>query len=159
MQDLSYKEFFSNKKVSHEDALKERIRGLLANIIADEKNISEKSFKLYDEVINHVKSDFSDKMFAEANMMYNQNKRLKYIAELLYDKYFKDDLTKEGMYADVNFMPISMDDKKPTGTGDLNLTSNLSKNTDGTIIDRKKSVIKKKLMTYKEFNKKKKKKQ
>ena len=176
MHDLSYQEFFSKKRVSHEDALKERIRSLLTNIIREEKGISEKSFKLYDEVINRVKSDFSDKMFAEANILYNQNKRLDYIAELLYDKYFKEDLTKEnkllkineitasddGVFAigatfDTIGIPISTDDKKPTTT-DLVLTADKSKNTDGTTIDRKKSVVKNKskVMNFNEFQSRKK---
>lgn len=89
MKDLSYKKFFGNEIVSHEDALKEKVKSYLIDIITEENNISEKSFKTYDEVIKKVNNNFTKEMFNITNNMYNEGKRLGYISEFLYDNYYK----------------------------------------------------------------------
>jgi hypothetical protein len=96
MKDLSYQNLFGDKKrVNHEDALKERVIGIIVDIIADENKVSEKSFNKYDEIIKTVNNSYSEEMFNISNQMYNEGKRLKYISEYLYDKYFKMNALKE----------------------------------------------------------------
>ena len=95
MKNLSYTTFFGNKKVTHEEALKERIIGFIIDIIADENKVSEKSFKQYDEIIKEVNNNFNEEMFNISEKFYNEGKRLRYISEYLYDKYFKINTLQE----------------------------------------------------------------
>lgn len=88
-KDLSYKSFFG-KEVSHMDSLKNRVINSIIEIIREEKKVSEKSFSDYDAIIKKVKESFSDDMFNESVKLYNQNKRISYIAEMLYDNWFKN---------------------------------------------------------------------
>ena len=90
MKDLSYTTFFNKEKVSHAKALRERIISSIIQIITEEKGISEKSFTIYDEVMADVNNRFNDDMFNISNDMYNDDKRIKYISEYLYDKFFKE---------------------------------------------------------------------
>ena len=87
-KDLSYTSFFG-KKISHNDTLKDSICNNIIEIIREENNISEKSFKEYDKIVNDVKSKFNEIMLNESKKLYNKGKRIKYISEILYDKYFK----------------------------------------------------------------------
>lgn len=90
MKDLSYQNLWGDKKkISHVDALKERVIGNIIDIIADENKVSEKSFEAYDKIIKNVNDNFSNEMFNLSKQMYNEGKRLSYISEFLYDKYFK----------------------------------------------------------------------
>lgn len=85
--DLSYTNFFG-KYINHNEAFLKLLSSCLVDIICEEKEISEKSYKLYDEVIKEV----SDKLPAyekQANVLYKENKRIRYIAEILYHLYFK----------------------------------------------------------------------
>lgn len=85
---LEYEDFFG-EIISHDDALKERIRSELSSIIMDELKISEKSFSQIDEVFKTVKDMCEEtSIYSETNDLYNNKKRLKYIAEMMYDKYF-----------------------------------------------------------------------
>lgn len=88
-EDMGYTDFFG-KKVTHEEALQKNIRDLIVHIITEERGISEKSFKLYDEVIEEVK-DLCEKhpeIYQEAELFYREGKRLNYLAEKIYFEYF-----------------------------------------------------------------------
>ena len=87
---MEYTSFFG-KKVSHESALQKRIRDLISNIIMDELKISEKSFKQYDQVIEIVKDvcGKNEKIYEESEEYYTDGKRLNFLAEKVYDEYFK----------------------------------------------------------------------
>jgi hypothetical protein len=89
-ENLGYKTIFG-KEVSHEEALQKTIRDLIINIIVDERNISEKSFKEYDKVISEVKQLCIDnpEIYEKAQEYYEKDKRLKLLAEECYDKYYK----------------------------------------------------------------------
>lgn len=89
-ESLEYTDFFG-KKVSHEEALQQRLRDNLSDIIATENKVSEKSFKQYDQIIENVKNvcENNKDIYLLANKFYNKNKRLEYCAEKIYDKYFK----------------------------------------------------------------------
>lgn len=87
-KDLSYS--FLGKNVSHIDSLTSNIRNSIIEIIREEKGVSEKSFKQYDEIINFVKEKFNEEMKNESIELYNNGKRIDYIAEMLYDKYFNN---------------------------------------------------------------------
>jgi len=89
---LEYKDFFG-KKVSHTEAFKERINSAIIDIIMNERKVSEKSFKEYDNIINEVKQKCKEcyDIYKVANDLYNSGKRIPYIAEQLYDTYFVED--------------------------------------------------------------------
>lgn len=89
VRDLSYKSFFG-KKVNHLDALKERVISSLVEIIREEKKVSEKSFKEYDEIINFVEDRFNNDMLERSSVLFNKGKRISYISEILYDELFKN---------------------------------------------------------------------
>lgn len=93
MKDLSYKNMFTGK-VSHEDALKERIKSSIVNIVMEENSVSEKSFKKVDEIVKDVNEFYDEQMFSISNEMYNQDKRINYIGEFLYDKYYKKNINE-----------------------------------------------------------------
>jgi orotate phosphoribosyltransferase-like protein len=88
---LEYKEFFSGKIVNHDDALKERIRSAISDVIVDELKISEKSFSKLDKVFAVVRNicEKTD-IYNESDKLYNDKKRIKYIAEMMYDKHFSN---------------------------------------------------------------------
>jgi len=89
-ENLSYKTIFG-KEVTHNEALQKRIRDLITQIVVDEVNISEKDFTRYDQVIENVKSICDDnvEIYEEAQNFYENKKRLNYLAEKIYDEYFK----------------------------------------------------------------------
>lgn len=89
-EDMSYTDFFG-KNVTHDEALQKRVRSLITNIITDELGISEKSFKQYDNVIEDVKTvcDKNTEIYEKANEYYSNGKRLQYVAEIIYDEFFK----------------------------------------------------------------------
>lgn len=94
MKDLSYKTVFG-KNVSHEEELKNRIKGSIINIIMEEEMVSEKSFKKIDEISNRVNTILDENLFLLASKMYAEGKRIKYIAEMLYEGYIKNSSIKE----------------------------------------------------------------
>lgn len=96
MKDLSYTTIFPNKKtISHEESLKEKVKSNIVHIIMEENKISEKAFSKFDQVINLVKDKFSEEMLKFALNEYESGKRLKYISEILYNDYFKNEPLNE----------------------------------------------------------------
>lgn len=91
-KDLSYKSFFG-EEVSHMESLKNQIKSNIINIIMYENNISEKDFKKIDNIIVDINED----ILKEADLLYKENKRINYISEILYDKYFKDNNINESI--------------------------------------------------------------
>ena len=87
--DMSYTDFFG-KKVSHGEAFRQSVRDGIVNIVQDENGIHEKDFTRIDEAIEQVKGQMTPEMYAEANEMYLAGKRMRYITEMIYDKYFKE---------------------------------------------------------------------
>lgn len=89
-ESLDYTDLFG-KKVSHEEALRKNIEDKITQIVVDEFGISEKSFDLYDQAIDLVKSICigNEEIYEEANKYYTQNKRLEYLAEKIYEEYIK----------------------------------------------------------------------
>ncbi len=88
-KDLSYKTFFG-KLIDHNTALKKSIRASLLYILMDERKISEKDFVSIDELCKEVDNKLDDeKIFKEISDLYKTNKRINYIAEILYDEKFK----------------------------------------------------------------------
>lgn len=85
MKDLSYTTFFG-KKVEHKTALKERIESNIVDIMMQENQISEKDFKRLDEIIVIAKNVIDDALYNEISELYNQGKRLQYIAEKIWDE-------------------------------------------------------------------------
>jgi hypothetical protein len=86
-KDLSYNTIFG-KSVSHDQELKNRIISYIVDILMEENGVSEKSYSKVDEIVTNVKNVFTEELFIETQSLYNQNKRLKFIAEILYDKYY-----------------------------------------------------------------------
>ncbi len=87
-ESLEYKDFFG-KEVSHNEAIEKQLKGILIHIIMDDLKISEKSFTEVDKIIERVNKVYSLDFNELANEYYNLNKRLKLLAEEIYDKYFK----------------------------------------------------------------------
>lgn len=87
-QDLGYKSFFG-KKISHDEAFKDQLKSILIHIIMEEKKISEKSFREVDKVVEDMNESITSEILEEANKLYNEDKRLNFIGEIIYDKYFK----------------------------------------------------------------------
>ena len=89
-ENMGYTSFFG-KDVTHKNALNDRIRGLLTNIIMEERGISEKAFESYDKVIDEVKHtcDNNLQIYEDANQYYKDKRRLQRLAEICYEKYFK----------------------------------------------------------------------
>jgi hypothetical protein len=90
-EDLGYTDFFQ-KKISHKQALETSIRDLITMIITTEKGISEKSFQKYDQIIEKVKNICENNLeiYDIAQEFYENNKRLEFAAESIYDKFFKN---------------------------------------------------------------------
>ena len=86
--DLSYKSFFG-KEISHKKALEERIKSSIVDIMMNEKGVSEKSFKQVDDIISDVNNIINDDLLNECELLFNDNKRINFIAEIIYDKYIK----------------------------------------------------------------------
>lgn len=88
-ENMRYRDFFG-KEISHENALQKRIRDLIVGIIVEERGISEKSFSLYDSVIDEVKEicDRNPNIYEEAQKYYENGQRLNLLAEDIYQKYF-----------------------------------------------------------------------
>lgn len=89
-ENMGYKTIFG-KEVSHDESLQKLIRDNIIQIIMDERGISEKAFKSYDEVIDEVKKlcDNNSEIYEKAEKYYQKGKRLKLLAEECYDKYYK----------------------------------------------------------------------
>lgn len=96
MKNLAYTTIFG-KKVSHDDALVERISDNISNIIANVYEISEKSFNRYDKAIKIAKkivSENQNSIIDSGNEYLKSNKRLELLSEELYDKH-KEEIKKE----------------------------------------------------------------
>lgn len=89
IRDLSYTSFFG-KKINHLDSLKERVIDSIIEIIREERGVSEKSFKEYDDIINLVKNRFDNDMLERSSVLYKKGKRISYISEILYDESFNN---------------------------------------------------------------------
>lgn len=87
-KNLGYKDFFG-KKVNHREAFVSYLKSSLYEIMMEEKEISEKAFDKVDDVIEMVDSKLSSLDLSKYHKMYDNNKRLKYIAEIIFDKHFK----------------------------------------------------------------------
>jgi len=89
-ENMGYKTIFG-KEVSHKEALEKSIRDNIIHIIMEERGISEKAFKTLDEVINEVKQLCKDnsEIYKKSEEYYQKGKRLKFLAEECYDKYYK----------------------------------------------------------------------
>lgn len=70
----------------------DRCFDLLLDIICEEKGISEKSFNDIDKTKSYLESFFDNnkEILLEIDKFSNSNKRSKYCAEFLYDKYFNN---------------------------------------------------------------------
>ena len=92
-ENLGYKTIFG-KEVTHNEALQKRIRDNITQIIIEEKQISEKDFTRSEEVMNNVKNFCNENksIYVEADDYYKNNKRLELLAEITYDKYFKNNI-------------------------------------------------------------------
>ncbi len=105
-KDLSYTTIFG-KKVSHQEEFKNRLRSGIMQILMDERGVSEKSFTRLDELQNEVKNKLSEEHYNYAETLYKDNKRINYIAELLYGKLFEN-LTIEYKGYDIIISKISL---------------------------------------------------
>jgi len=61
----------------------------------DENGVSEKAFSRVHEIIDLVKSKFTDNMMQFSIKEYQSGKRPEYIAEILYDQHFKNEILNE----------------------------------------------------------------
>ena len=89
-ESMGYKTIFGDE-ISHNEALQERLRRLITNIITEEKGISEKAFGSVDAVMAEVKlvCEKHPEIYEEAQQYYESGKRLKFLAEQIYDKFIK----------------------------------------------------------------------
>ncbi len=103
-KDLSYTRIFPRREeISHETAFKERLKSHLVTIIREERSISEKDFKRYRVAMDLVDSTMNDEIIKFANSEYNSGKRIEYVSEIVYDKYFKDIKIDESIKKFSNF--------------------------------------------------------
>ena len=88
-ENLGYKDFFGKEK-THKEVLEKTIRDNIIHIIIDERKISEKSFNLYDSVINEVEQLCKNnaEIYKNAEIYYQTGKRLELLAEEYYDKFY-----------------------------------------------------------------------
>ncbi len=95
-KDLSYTQIFPIKKViPHEEALREKIKSGIIHIMMDENKVSEKAFSRVHEIIDLVGSKFTNDMLDFSLKEYQLGKRPEYIAEILYDNHFKNEILNE----------------------------------------------------------------
>ncbi len=87
-ENLCYTSFFG-KNISHDEAFRKRIEDDVIGIITDENGISEKAFGKYGDVIDMVRNDMTEDMCQEAQEIWKSGKRLRYVGEMMYEKYFK----------------------------------------------------------------------
>ncbi len=87
-ENLGYTSFFG-KNISHDEAFRKRIEDDVIGIITDENGISEKAFGKYGDVIDMVRNDMTEDMCQEAQEIWKSGKRLRYVGEMMYEKYFK----------------------------------------------------------------------
>jgi hypothetical protein len=89
-ENMSYKSFFGND-VSHEEALQKRVRDLITGIVTYERGISEKAFSDYDSVMAKVENicEENPEIYELAEDYYKNKKRLNFLAEEIYEKFFK----------------------------------------------------------------------
>jgi hypothetical protein len=89
-ESMGYTDFFGNK-VTHETSLQKKIRNLVTDVIMEERGISEKAFSSVDDVIREVKEvcDSNPKIYEKSEEFYKSGKRLQFLAEEIYEEYFK----------------------------------------------------------------------
>ena len=89
-ESMGYKTIFGDE-ISHNEALQERLRRLITNIITEEKGISEKAFGDYDSVMIEVQDicDKNPEIYEKAENFYTDKKRLNLLAEEIYEEFFK----------------------------------------------------------------------
>ena len=90
-ESMGYKTIFGSE-VSHEEALQKSVRDFISNIVMDERGISEKAFGSVDAVMAEVKlvCEKHPEIYEEAQQYYESGKRLKFLAEQIYDKFIKN---------------------------------------------------------------------
>lgn len=101
MKNLGYTDFFGNE-VTHEQALRKNIIDGLVHIIMDEREISEKAFKSVDEVREEVENKVDNPMLEQVEQFLNENKRMKYICEIIYDDLYNGSNVNEHMNEHLN---------------------------------------------------------
>lgn len=84
---LEYTDFFG-KQVSHKEALLDKVKSHLIHILAEERQISEKDFTRYDQIMDEATAYLSSDpvLINEANTFYESNRRLQLLAEMIYEK-------------------------------------------------------------------------
>lgn len=89
-ENMGYTNFFG-KEISHNEALQKSIRDNLTHIITDERGISEKAFSDYDSVMAEVKNvcENNPEIYEKAEDFYQSGRRMSFLAEEIYEKYFK----------------------------------------------------------------------
>lgn len=94
-ENMAYIDFFG-KKVSHQEALQKRVRDSITQIIMDERGISEKAFSSVDDVMEEVKRvcDENPEIYEIAQEFYDNGKRFEYLAEQMYELYFKREINE-----------------------------------------------------------------
>lgn len=92
-ENLSYTDIFG-KIHTHDEVLKQNVIDRITQIIIDELGLSEKNFKQYDIVSSYVKNIFENEteLYDEAVDYYNNEKRIELFAEIIYDKYFRQNI-------------------------------------------------------------------
>ena len=84
--------------MNHKSSYKDGVACSLIEIITTERDISEKSFKLYDDVMKEVENFYEsnqDKLKDFINDCEVNNYRKQYCAEKLYIDYFGDKLNEK----------------------------------------------------------------
>ena len=108
MKDLSYTRIFPTRTlISHKDALKESIKSKLTWIMMEENHISEKSHSGTSKVMETIKDGFTDEMLDFSLNEYSSGKRIDYISEILYDKYFKNIVLESNVFNNKGYDKIN----------------------------------------------------
>ena len=91
-ENMGYKSFFGDE-VLHKDALESMLRNDILLIIMKERGISEKAFKSIDDTILEIKNICMNNtdIYIQAEKYYQSNKRLNWLTEEIYFKYFKNE--------------------------------------------------------------------
>jgi len=89
---MGYKTIFGTE-VSHDEALQKSLRDSLTNIITGERGISEKAFSDYDSVMAEVQQfcEKNPEVYEMAQEFYEKGSRMTYLAEQIYDEFFKNE--------------------------------------------------------------------
>ena len=86
---LEYKNIYKGRVGTQE--FNEKLNAFLMTILLEEGKILEKSYVKVDIFAKKVKEFLKkDEISQIANEMYDEQKRINYIAEFIYDEYLKD---------------------------------------------------------------------